>query len=144
MEVPLRIKIHCPIMEKLIYRVSLVYFISILSYNHYDTKIHKEIKEMRKFIVLLLITLLAGCHMYRPDVQQGNVVTQQMASRLHSGMSQSAAKRILGNPLLINTFTNNRLDYVYTYKHGNQPATERQIILTFKNNRLVTIRKKLK
>ena len=99
---------------------------------------------MRKVIILFLITLLVGCHMYRPDVQQGNVVTQQMASRLHLGMSQSAAKRILGNPLLINTFTNNRLDYVYTYKHKNQPATERQIILTFRNNRLTAIRKNLK
>lgn len=102
---------------------------------------------MRKFIIFFLVVLvggcLFGCHMYRPDVQQGNVVTQKMAGSLHLGMSQTAAKRILGEPLLINVFDNNRLDYVYTYKHRNQPMTERQIVLTFSNNRLVNIRKKL-
>ncbi|MGD9109042.1 MAG: outer membrane protein assembly factor BamE [Gammaproteobacteria bacterium] len=102
---------------------------------------------MRKVLILFFMVLISGClfgcHMYRPDVQQGNVVSQKMASRLHFGMSQAAAKRILGEPLLINVFANNRLDYVYTYKHGNQPMTERQIILTFSNNRLVRIRKKL-
>lgn len=102
---------------------------------------------MCKFIILFLTFMVSsslfGCHMYRPDVQQGNVVSQKMVNRLSLGMSQVEVKRVLGEPLLVNVFANNRLDYVYTYKHRNQPMTERQILLTFSNNRLVNIRKKL-
>jgi len=100
---------------------------------------------MRKLILVLIFSgFLAGCHMYRPDVQQGNVVTPKQASQLKLGMSQGVVKRFLGDPILINTFTNNRLSYVYTYKHKNLPMTERQIILTFRNNRLVNIKKRHK
>jgi outer membrane protein assembly factor BamE len=98
---------------------------------------------MRKLILLLIFSgCLVGCHMYRPDVQQGNVVTPKQANQLRLGMSQTTVKMFLGDPLLINTFTNNRLNYVYTYKHKNLPMTERQVILTFRKNRLVNIRKK--
>ena len=107
----------------------------------------KTFAQRAKFVVILFLVALVsgsfcGC-MYRPDIQQGNVITQKMASQLHLGMSQAAAKRILGEPLLVNVFANNRLDYVYTYQHKRQPMTERQIILTFKNDRLVHIIKKL-
>lgn len=100
---------------------------------------------MRKVILLLIFSgFLAGCHMYRPDVQQGNVVTKKQVNQLKPGMSQEVVKRFLGDPILINTFTNNRLNYVYTYKHKNLPMTEQQVILTFKNNRLINIRKRFK
>ena len=100
---------------------------------------------MRKLILCLIFSgFIAGCHMYRPDVQQGNVIDSKQINQLKPGMSQQVVKRFLGDPLLINTFADNRLNYVYTYKHRSLPVTERQVVLTFKNNRLVNIKKRYK
>ena len=82
---------------------------------------------MFKFITTLFLVIffnfsLVGCHMYRPDIQQGNVIVSKNVNKLRLGMSQATVKSILGNPILIDTFTDNRLSYIYNYKHGNCPT----------------------
>ena len=100
---------------------------------------------MRKFILLLMLSgFLVGCHMYRPDIQQGNVIAPKQAAQLRIGMQKETVQRFLGKPILVNTFARNRLNYIYTYQHGNSPIAEQQLILTFKNNRLINIAKRNK
>ena len=98
---------------------------------------------MRRFILCLIFSgFLAGCYMYSPDIQQGNVITAKQTNQLKLGMSQEVVKKLLGDPMLINTFADDRLSYIYTYQHKTLSITEPQIILTFKNNRLVNIKKR--
>lgn len=106
---------------------------------------------MRKIITLSLSVffcgfMLAGCsylHTYKPDIQQGNIVSKYMVNKLHLGMSPARVKQIFGNPVLQNTFADNRMNYVYTYQPGNKTMTLRQVVLTFKNNRLIGIQERL-
>jgi outer membrane protein assembly factor BamE len=102
---------------------------------------------MRILLIALLCSLtLSGCQyfrIYQHDIQQGNVITPQMVSSLHLGMSQNAAKRIMGEPILEDMFANNRAVYVYTFKPGKQKMREKRLILTFRNGKLVNIEKDL-
>ncbi len=98
---------------------------------------------MKKILSLILICLaLPACSIFRVhklDVEQGNVISQENISKLHKGMSTEQVKEVIGNPVLINVFTPDRLNYVYTEQKGYEKMTETRIILIFQNNHLQDI-----
>lgn len=69
-------------------------------------------------VCLLAIALLgSGCsnlRVYRPALQQGNVITQQMVDSLKPGMTREQVAYVMGEPVVRNPFNDNRWDYVYT------------------------------
>jgi outer membrane protein assembly factor BamE len=75
---------------------------------------------------------------YKPEIQQGNVISQQQVNQLRRGMTQQAVIKILGNPVIKPAFNTNQLMYVNTVKPGRGPTTEQRLILHFKNNHLVS------
>lgn len=84
--------------------------------------------------------LLGGClHPYQPDIQQGNVITPQMRSQLHVGMSKEQVLDLLGDPVLTNLFNDNHWPYVFTYQHSGGRITKKQMDLYFQNDRLIRI-----
>jgi outer membrane protein assembly factor BamE len=88
---------------------------------------------MRRFALftLLLALLNAGCIVaYKPDVQQGNIVTPEMLEKLKIGMTRSQVRFVLGTPLLTDSFHPDRWDYFYSFKKGRDDSVE---------NRLVTV-----
>lgn len=96
---------------------------------------------MRKITIFLIILLsLTGC-IRKMNIEQGNVLTPTMANQIHTGMTQAQVKEVLGSPMLLNTFNDNRVDYVYTMKPGHGTMAEKYMILTFRGNRLQTIAK---
>ena len=70
----------------------------------------------------LFALVLAGCsfpkigfpRLYKVTVQQGNVITQEMVDKLKPGMTRSQVAYIMGEPILRNTFDEDRWDYIYT------------------------------
>jgi outer membrane protein assembly factor BamE len=73
---------------------------------------------------------------YKIDVQQGNVVTQDMLAQLTPGMEKNKVRFIMGTPLLIDAFHQDRWDYVYTTQEGGGSRAQRNVALFFKNDRL--------
>jgi len=62
------------------------------------------------------IVASSGCSqfgVYRLDVQQGNLVTQEQVAKVKPGMSRLEVRNVLGTPLLQDAFNGNRWDYVY-------------------------------
>jgi outer membrane protein assembly factor BamE len=97
----------------------------------------------RLFILPLLLLALTGCsyfHVHKMDIQQGNVITDDMVSRLHEGMTFEQVKAVMGTPVLTNVFDENRKDYVYTYKPGYGDFSERYVTVIFRNGRVSAIR----
>ena len=83
---------------------------------------------------------LSGCGfpgVYKIDVQQGNVVTQEMVDQLRPGMTQRQVRFIMGTPLLQDTFEPNRWDYLYSMQAGHNPREQERISLVFENDLLV-------
>jgi len=85
------------------------------------------------FVASLL--LLSACA-YRPNVQQGNLISVKSIESLHKGMSEASIQQLLGNPLLTNIYSDNRLLYVYTFKKGWSRMTETRLIIVLRNHRL--------
>ena len=61
--------------------------------------------------MLMLTTVLGACSLselpglYRIDIQQGNVVTQEMLAQLEPGMDKRRVRFVLGTPLVADTLT---------------------------------------
>jgi outer membrane protein assembly factor BamE len=93
---------------------------------------------MYKLITYFLLMLgLSGCGIvHRPDIEQGNIITSEMVNQLHPGMSEMEVREVMGNAVLVNIFTPNRLDYVYTYQPGNGIRKEKRVTCIFVHGRL--------
>ena len=81
--------------------------------------------------VALLAAAISGCssvprivNEYKPDIQQGNVLTQEMVSQLRPGLTKDQVRFVLGTPVLMDMFHANRWDYVYRLQKGNTGAVE--------------------
>jgi outer membrane protein assembly factor BamE len=103
--------------------------------------LHRPVKRMnlsRFASAVLLASIFSGCSSvprlvteYRIDVQQGNVVTQEMASQLRPGLSKDQVRFVLGTPMLIDMFHADRWDYVYRLQKGNSVAVDQRQMSVF-------------
>jgi len=86
---------------------------------------------------LVGLLALAGCSfpgVYKIDIQQGNVVTQDMIDQLRPGMTRRQVRFIMGNPLLADTFHADRWDYLYSLQPGGGERQQERIALFFNGN----------
>jgi outer membrane protein assembly factor BamE len=68
---------------------------------------------------------------YRPDVQQGNVVTKEMADQLAAGMTKDQVRFLMGTPALVSVFHQDRWDYVYLLKRGKGSEVQSRLLTVF-------------
>lgn len=96
---------------------------------------------------VIVVLALGGCGrsipspadlpiVYKIDVQQGNVVTQEMLSQLQPGMEKAKVRYIMGTPLIVDVFHQDRWDYVYTMQERGGKRSQRTVSLFFKDDRL--------
>lgn len=97
---------------------------------------------MKKIISLALLgMLLSGCF-FRPhkmDIEQGNIITQENAGRLHIGMTDAEVRNAMGTPVLVNLFSADRMEYIYTFQTGYKDRTQKHISLIFYHGRVKAI-----
>lgn len=91
-------------------------------------------------IIIGLSLILSSCAIYKLDVQQGNVVTQEMLDKLQPQMSMQKVRFVMGTPLVVDAFhQGQRWDYVYSFEEQGKERQQRRISLFFKNNLLVNV-----
>lgn len=117
---------------------------------------------MRKFLILLMVMtstqLLLACSttetlnekmrvaadnlpgVYKIDVRQGNLVTQEMINQLRPAMDKRQVTFILGTPLLVDPFHKDRWDYFYTLKEAGSETKKERVTVIFNNNKLVGLK----
>lgn len=100
------------------------------------------------FFVLALGTLtslLGACGfvgfpgVYKIDVEQGNIITQEIADQLKPGMSRRQVRFILGTPLVEDTFNENRWDYLYVKRNGVDVLSETRLSVEFEEDSLKNV-----
>ncbi|MEH6634851.1 MAG: outer membrane protein assembly factor BamE [Halioglobus sp.] len=100
---------------------------------------------MRILLISLAITCLSACSfvgfpgVYKINVEQGNIVTQEMADQLKPGMSRRQVRFIMGTPLIEDTFNQDRWDYPYVQRNGNTVLNEASMTITFEGDSLVNV-----
>ncbi len=79
--------------------------------------------------------------LYRIDVQQGNVVTDEMLETLKPGMTKSQVRFVLGSPLVVDAFRDNRWDYLYIQREKGDLIEQKRLTVYFQDGRLARVEK---
>ncbi len=90
-------------------------------------------------IIIGLLTL-SGCFpsVYKIDIQQGNIITQDMINQLRPGMTRAQVWFLMGSPLITDPFHANRWDYIYSIQPGGGAMQQENVSLTFNtDNQLI-------
>jgi len=100
-------------------------------------------KMVAKASILLILLVLTGCSfphiLYKIDVQQGNVVTEEMLEKLKPGMTKSQVLFVMGSPLIVDAFRDNRWDYVYLFREKGDLVEQKRLTIFFDDDKLVNI-----
>lgn len=101
-------------------------------------------QKLTRIITLsVALTVVSGCSyvgVYKRDIPQGNLITQEMVSQLQPGMTQEQVTYVMGPPLLEAPFDSREWDYVYRIDKAYEDVEQRRVTLTFDNaGRLVNI-----
>ncbi|WP_256329928.1 outer membrane protein assembly factor BamE [Nitrosospira sp. Nsp1] len=96
-----------------------------------------------RILTLVGLLLLAGCSsvpslIYKIEIQQGNVITQEMVNKLRPGMTRSQVRFALGSPMISDAFHENRWDYVYRLEQRGKLVEQRHLAVFFEGDKLVS------
>jgi outer membrane protein assembly factor BamE len=98
--------------------------------------------------VLISIFLLGACStshfpwVYRLDIEQGNIVEDDKLAEVKIGMTRSQVRYLLGEPMIKDTFDQNRWDYYYSFETGKGLYQRQLLTLTFDGEILKSMNKK--
>lgn len=84
--------------------------------------------------VLLGFASISGCSfpgVYKLNVQQGNIVTQDMLDKLRPGMTARQVVFVMGNPVLQPALNASHWDYLYTLEERDQITQRYHISVHF-------------
>ncbi len=76
---------------------------------------------------------------YRIDIHQGNIFTQDMVNQLKPGMTKRQVAFTMGTPLIQDAFHSNRWDYVYSNEPGREDRLVKKFTVFFEADALVGV-----
>ncbi len=98
---------------------------------------------MKILVLISAVLLLSACGsvssfsfpgVYRIDVPQGNIITQEMVDQLRPGLTKRQVNFIMGTPLIRDTFDQDRWDYVYSFQPGGGERAQERVTVYFDEN----------
>jgi outer membrane protein assembly factor BamE len=75
--------------------------------------------------IIALSPILMSCtaqqipFVYKIDIPQGNIITDEQLDKLEPGMTQEQVSFLLGTPLLVDSFHQDQWDYIYQFAPGS-------------------------
>lgn len=92
-------------------------------------------QKLTRIITLSVsIAVISGCSyvgVYKRDIPQGNLVTEEMVDQLQPGMTQEQVTYVMGRPLLEAPFDARQWDYVFRLDKAYAGIEQRRVTLTF-------------
>ncbi len=106
---------------------------------------------MRKLLLLLIACAaiqLFGCTtiathfpgVYAINVDQGNIIDQEMIDQLRPNMNKRQVLYVMGTPMLVDVFNQERWDYIYSIHPGGEDRMQKRISLYFNEDTLATVK----
>jgi outer membrane protein assembly factor BamE len=90
-------------------------------------------------IIALSLVLSACLKTHRIDIQQGNVITEAEVDQLEPGMTKREVRYILGTPLIVDPFHQNRWDYYYFFDRRGEENIRRRITIIFQDDLMTEV-----
>lgn len=84
-----------------------------------------------RLLISLAVSLfvLTGCiRPFQADIQQGNIINNSDLREIRYGMSKQEVLFILGTPMVIDPFNEQRWDYFFSRRNQNRKETEQRLI----------------
>lgn len=101
--------------------------------------------QYRKLIPLIIVStmILTGCSftdrlVYRPDINQGNYITQEAIELLKVGQTKEQVAFIMGSPMLTSPFGGNVWYYVFRQQPQHGKVSQINYAIYFDNRGVVT------
>jgi outer membrane protein assembly factor BamE len=92
-------------------------------------------------VLVAAVAGLGGC-VFRPNIQQGNLLDAEDIQQITPGMTRSQVRYVLGTPMLGNPFDPQRWDYIYTLRRGRDPNIDRaHFIVRFEEDKVSGVEK---
>ncbi len=93
-------------------------------------------------VILASALLLSACiKPFQPDIQQGNIINNSDLKEIRFGMSKQEVLFILGTPMVIDPFNEQRWDYFYSRRDQQRRETEQRLItVVFKDDKVVELK----
>ena len=111
-----------------------------------EDNVSQVIPLIRPLALGCLLAGLVGCGtnigfpgVYRINVEQGNVVTEEMLEQLRPGLNRRQLRYIMGTPLIEDSFHEDRWDYRYLLRNGSEMLFETQLTLWFEEDELMRV-----
>lgn len=103
--------------------------------------------KLRLLLLISPLVLLSACStlaidvpfVYKIDIDQGNVINQEMINQLKPNMTKRQVVYILGSPLMVDPFSSNRWDYIYSVQPGGEDRLQDHIALFFTGDHLTHV-----
>src|SRR6201985_1827188 len=98
-------------------------------------------KTIHGLAVLAAALLMSGC-VYRINIQQGNYLDQGAVNQIKPGMTRSQVRYLLGTPLVADSFSKDRWDYIYYLKKGRtRHVDSRRVTVYFEGDKVARLDK---
>ena len=102
-------------------------------------------RSIRTITLSAAVLVLSACSnlefpwVYRINIDQGNIITQEMVDQLKPGLTRDQVKFVMGSPLVVDPFQPDRWDYIYTLRKGDGSRKREQLSVFFKDDVLVSL-----
>ncbi len=105
---------------------------------------HRSPRRLAAAAIALAAVLASGCAtvdtylptlrsfgIYKLDINQGNYLSQDMVDKLKVGQTKVQVRQLLGTPLLVSPFRDERWDYVYEFTRQGRVVEHRTFTVYF-------------
>lgn len=93
------------------------------------------------FLLYAALSGAGGC-VYRPNIQQGNLLKTEDVDQVTVGMTRSQVRYVLGTPMVADPFNPQRWDYVYTLRRGRSSKIDRaHFVVWFEGDKVSRVEK---
>ncbi len=82
------------------------------------------------------VPIITQFGVYKLDINQGNYLSQDMVDKLKVGQTKPQVRGVLGTPLVVSAFRDNRWDYVYEFRRAGRVREHRLFTVYFKDDLL--------
>ena len=97
-------------------------------------------KKITAALIVCSLSLGACIKPYQPSIQQGNIINNSDLREIRYGMSKAEVLFILGTPMVIDPFNEQRWDYFYSKLDQRKKQTDQRLITAlFDGDKLVQL-----